>query len=163
VGKRAAAVGAAAWFVLAPGVVAGAIPWWLTGWDAEDPGPLLVAVGALLVLAGTAVLVHAFGRFVTEGRGTPAPAAPTERLVIGGLYRHVRNPMYVAVVAVIVGQALLLGRPALLLYAVLICAIVAAFVYLYEEPVLLRRYGAQYEAYRRAVPRWLPRLRPWRG
>jgi len=115
----------------------------------------------VLTAAGVGVLLHAFGRFVVEGLGTPAPVAPTQHLVVGGLYRHVRNPMYLAVAATIVGQALILGRPALLLYALAFGAAVWAFVRFYEEPTLARRYGAQYDAYRRAVPGWWPRLRPW--
>jgi protein-S-isoprenylcysteine O-methyltransferase Ste14 len=94
---------------------------------------------------------------VTEGRGTPAPVAPTERLVVGGLYRYVRNPTYVAVAALIVGQALLLGRPGLLLYAFAFWLVTAAFARFYEEPALRRRYGAEFDEYRRAVPAWLPR------
>jgi protein-S-isoprenylcysteine O-methyltransferase Ste14 len=107
------------------------------------------------------VLVLAFVRFVVEGAGTPAPVAPTERLVVHGLYRYVRNPMYVAVAATIVGQALVLGRLALLLYAAAVSIAVGVFVHRYEEPVLSRRFGAQYEAYRRAVPAWWPRRRPF--
>jgi protein-S-isoprenylcysteine O-methyltransferase Ste14 len=156
-----AAIGSLLFLVAAPGVVAGLVPWLLTGWRTTHP-PLPVAVlGAALVLAGTAVLVHAFARFVVEGRGTPAPIAPTDRLVVGGLYRYVRNPMYVAVGAIIAGQALLLGRPPLLAYAALFWFVVAAFVRLYEEPALSARYGAQYAEYRRAVPAWRPRVRPW--
>jgi protein-S-isoprenylcysteine O-methyltransferase Ste14 len=102
-------------------------------------------------------------RLVVEGRGTPAPVAPTERLVVGGLYRHVRNPMYVAVTATIAGQALLLGRPWLLAYAAAFWCVTAAFVRLYEEPTLSARYGEEYAAYTRAVPGWWPRLRPWSG
>src|SRR5918994_1908941 len=82
------------------------------------------------------------------------------RLVVGGVYRYVRNPMYVAVLAAIVGQALLLGRLGLLLYAAATWLLVAAFVHLYEEPSLTRRFGVDYEAYRRAVPAWWPRPRP---
>src|SRR5262249_25109001 len=108
------------------------------------------------------VLVHAFARFVLEGVGTPAPVAPTEQLVVGGLYRFVRNPMYLAVAAIIVGQALVLGRPILLAYAAVFGAVVGAFVHWYEEPTLSRQYGEQYESYRRAVPAWWPRLKPWR-
>jgi protein-S-isoprenylcysteine O-methyltransferase Ste14 len=107
------------------------------------------------------VLVQAFVRFVSEGSGTPAPVAPTRELVVGGLYRYVRNPMYVAVGATIVGQALLLGRPGLLVYAALFWLTVAAFVHGYEEPTLSDRYGEEYAAYRRGVPAWWPRLRPW--
>jgi protein-S-isoprenylcysteine O-methyltransferase Ste14 len=160
----AAAAGSTLFFALAPGVVAGLVPWLLTGWDAADPAwPWPVRVIGAVLLAGCAVvLVQAFVRFVREGRGTPAPVGPTERLVVGGLYRHVRNPMYVAVVGAIVGQALLLGRPVLLVYAALAGAGMALFVRGYEEPLLAARYGEQYRAYRRAVPGWLPRLRPWR-
>jgi protein-S-isoprenylcysteine O-methyltransferase Ste14 len=123
--------------------------------------PLRVA-GGVLIAAGVIVLVPAFVRFVTEGVGTPAPVAPTQRLVVGGLYRYVRNPMYLAVVATIVGQALALGQPALLGYAVVVGAAMAAFVHGYEEPTLAGQFGAQYQAYRRAVPAWWPRRRPWR-
>ncbi len=112
-------------------------------------------------MSGRSALLSAFVRFVVEGLGTPAPVAPTERLVVGGLYRHVRNPMYLAVAAVIVGQALLLGRLVLLAYALAFAAAVWAFVRWYEEPTLARRFGADYEAYRRAVPAWLPRPRAW--
>jgi protein-S-isoprenylcysteine O-methyltransferase Ste14 len=155
---RRAAIGSVVFLLVAPGVAAGLVPWLLTGWDAADGVPLPVVVaGALLIAAGAAVLLHAFARFVVEGLGTPAPVAPTERLVVGGLYRYVRNPMYLAVTATIVGQALVLGRPALLLYALAFVAVVWAFVRFYEEPTLARTYGAEYEAYRRAVPGWLPR------
>lgn len=157
-------MGSLVFLVLVPGVVAGLIPWWLTDWSVREPLryslPLRVA-GAILLAAGLAVLVEAFARFVVEGVGTPAPIAPTERLVVGGLYRYVRNPMYLAVAATIVGQALLLGRPILLLYAAVFAVAVAAFVHWYEEPTLRRRFGAQYDAYRRAVPAWWPRREPW--
>jgi protein-S-isoprenylcysteine O-methyltransferase Ste14 len=146
--------------VLAPGVVAGLIPWWITGWDARDLSPYWWPVriaGAVLIVAGAVVLLQAFARFVWEGIGTPAPVAPTERLVVGGLYRYVRNPMYLAVAAIILGQALLLGRPVLLLYAAAFCVAVFAFVHWYEEPTLGRQFGAQYEEYRRSVPGWWPR------
>ena len=159
--RARAALGSFGFLLLAPGVVAGLIPWWLTGWDAR-PAPLALRVaGAALVIAGAAVLVHAFARFVFEGLGTPAPPAAPDRLVVGGLYRYVRNPMYLAVAATIVGQALLLARPGLLLYAAAFGAIVAAFVRWYEEPTLAARFGSSYERYRRAVPAWWPRRRPW--
>ncbi|HEX6724392.1 MAG TPA: isoprenylcysteine carboxylmethyltransferase family protein [Gaiella sp.] len=159
-------VGTLLFLVVAPGVVAGVIPWVLTGWERGDVFGSLVLVrvaGGVVLVVGVTVLLEAFARFVLEGRGTPAPVAPTERLVVGGLYRFVRNPMYLAVGAAIVGQAFLLGRPILLVYAAVFFVIVAAFVHWYEEPTLARRYGAQYEAYRRAVPGWLPRRTPWRG
>jgi protein-S-isoprenylcysteine O-methyltransferase Ste14 len=160
--KRLAALGSVLFFVAAPCVVAGVVPWLLTGWSAEDVWLPLRLLGGALVVAGAVVLVHAFARFVVEGIGTPAPVAPTEHLVVGGLYRYVRNPMYCAVVAVVLGQALLLGRPVLLAYAVFLMALFAAFVHWYEEPVLRARYGAEYDAYARDVPAWWPRLRPRR-
>jgi protein-S-isoprenylcysteine O-methyltransferase Ste14 len=98
---------------------------------------------------------------VVEGFGTPAPVAPTANLVVGGLYRYVRNPMYLAVSATILGQALLLWRAALLVYAAVIVAAFVLFVLGYEQPTLSEQFGASYEAYRRAVPGWWPRLRPW--
>jgi protein-S-isoprenylcysteine O-methyltransferase Ste14 len=104
------------------------------------------------------VLVHAFARFVREGLGTPAPVAPTEHLVVGGLYRYVRNVMYIAVTMTILGQALLLGQVVLLVWAAVAWGAMAAFVVAYEEPTLADRYGEQYEEYRRAVPAWWPRL-----
>jgi protein-S-isoprenylcysteine O-methyltransferase Ste14 len=154
-----AAAGSMLFLLLAPGVVAGVIPWLLTGWDVEEPvsfwAPLRV-VGAVLVLAGAGALLHAFARFVVEGIGTPAPVAPTERLVVGGLYRYVRNPMYLAVLATVVGQALLLGRLELLAYAAVLAAAFAAFVHWYEEPTLQRQFGEEYDGYRRTVPAWVP-------
>jgi protein-S-isoprenylcysteine O-methyltransferase Ste14 len=163
--KAGAALGSAVFFALAPGVVAGLVPWWLTGWRARALPPWwlpLRAIGVLLVVAGVGVLLHAFGRFVAEGLGTPAPVAPTRELVVGGLYRYVRNPMYLAVLAVILGQALALGQPVLLPYAAAVGAAFVAFVHWYEEPTLARRFGASYQAYRRAVPGWWPRRHPWR-
>jgi protein-S-isoprenylcysteine O-methyltransferase Ste14 len=158
-----AAVGSLVFLVVAPGVVAGLIPYWLTGWEREgDVSTGLVLGGWLLVAAGLAALLPSFARFALEGVGTPAPVAPPEHLVVTGLYRHVRNPMYLAVGSLIVGQALLLGRPGLLLYAALFGAAVLAFVRGYEEPALTRQFGEEYVAYRRAVPGWWPRLRPWR-
>ena len=107
------------------------------------------------------VLLSAFVRFVIEGSGTPAPVAPTQRLVVGGLYRYVRNPMYLAVLAIIVGQAIALRRPILLGYAAVVALAFVAFVRGYEESTLRSTFGDEYEAYRRAVPGWWPRLHPW--
>lgn len=161
-----AAAGSVVFFAVAPGVMAGAIPYWLTGWRLGLPLrswlPARIA-GFLLLAAGVAVLVHAFARFVAQGRGTPAPVAPTEELVVTGVYRYVRNPMYLAVLAVIAGQALVLWQGVLLTYAAVVCVSFVAFVKAYEEPTLARQFGEQYAAYRRAVPGWWPRLRPWAG
>jgi protein-S-isoprenylcysteine O-methyltransferase Ste14 len=163
--KPAAAAGSALFFALAPGVVAGVVPWWLTGWQVRGPlarqAPLRV-IGLIMLILGALVLLQAFVRFAADGLGTPAPAAPTERLVVRGPYRYVRNPMYLAVVAAITGQALALGQPVLLGYAAAVWVTTAAFARWYEEPALTRQFGAQYESYRRGVPAWWPRTRPWR-
>jgi protein-S-isoprenylcysteine O-methyltransferase Ste14 len=98
---------------------------------------------------------------VLEGRGTPAPIAPPDRLVVGGEYRFVRNPMYLALITAILGQAMIFDSLGLVLYAVIVWAITGAFVHWYEEPVLLKRYGDDYRRYRQGVRAWLPRLRPW--
>ena len=103
---------------LAPAVVAGLVPWLLTGWSSAGAPAWVQAVGWVALAAGAAVLLDAFARFVVEGVGTPAPVAPTEKLVVGGLYRYVRNPMYLAVAGVILGQAAVLGRWLLVVYAV---------------------------------------------
>ena len=144
--KAKAALGSLVFLVLVPGVVAGVVPWWLTDWQVQERYawiPLQVA-GLTLLVGGVFALLHAFVRFVIEGLGTPAPVAPTERLVVGGLYRYVRNPMYLAVAAIIVGQALVFGQPVLLLYTVVFAVAVVAFVRLYEEPTLRRQFGEQY-------------------
>jgi protein-S-isoprenylcysteine O-methyltransferase Ste14 len=164
--RSAAATGSAIFFALAPGTVAGLVPWWLTGWHLGAPLPHWLPVrllGAALLLAGAVVVVRAFVQFVVEGLGTPAPLAPPTRLVVGGLYRYVRNPMYVAVTAAILGQTLLLWRPVLLGYGALVTAAMVAFVLTYEQPALAAQFGADYATYRRNVPGWLPRLRPWNG
>ncbi len=149
-------------FAVAPGITAGLVPWWLTGWD----GPVVGAtrwVAATLIFVGFATTAAAFVQFVVEGRGTPAPIAPTEVLVVGGLYRWTRNPMYQAVAAMIGGQALLFSSRATLVWLVIFMVAVWTFVTIHEQPVLRRRYGDAYRRYCDAVPGWYPRLRPWRG
>jgi protein-S-isoprenylcysteine O-methyltransferase Ste14 len=162
--RLTATVGSAIFFAAAPAIVAGVIPWSLTHWRAGEPYPGTIAIeclGALMIAIGTITLVDAFVRFVTEGLGTPAPVAPTEQLVVGGLYRHVRNPMYIAVIAIVIGQALVRGRPILFAYAAAIGFAMATFVRGYEEPALARQFGDEYERYRREVPRWWPRMHAW--
>ena len=161
--KTQAAIGSAAFFVAAPGTFAGLVPWLMTRWEMHEPLPywaVAQAVGVLLICVGLIPPVHAFVEFSRAG-GTPAPTAPTERLVVTGFNRHLRNPMYFGLLVVIVGQALLFGQLSLLWYAALFWVVTAAFVQWYEEPTLTRQFGAEYEAYRRAVPAWWPRLRPW--
>ena len=163
--RSGAAIATAVFFVVSPGLELVAGPWLLTGFERGDwlGGPAARILGALLLAGGVAAILHAFARFVADGRGTPSPAAPPQRLVVTGAYRHVRNPVYVATAAAIVGEALLLGRPVLLLAAGAYLAALGAWARLREEPALAERFGADYVAYRRAVPGWLPRLRPWDG
>jgi protein-S-isoprenylcysteine O-methyltransferase Ste14 len=159
-----ALVGSFLFFWIAPVVVAGWGPYLVSGWQVHPPLLGLGAgrfVGGCLVVLGAAGLLECFGRFAIKGRGTPAPIAPTEHLIASGLYRHVRNPMYVAVVAVLLGQALVLGSTALLEYTVIAWLLFHVFVLLYEEPALRRQFGSSYDLYRANVPRWWPRLRPW--
>jgi protein-S-isoprenylcysteine O-methyltransferase Ste14 len=161
--KRRAAIGTAL-FAVAPATVAGLIPWVLTRWRVKRPVPgglPAQLAGALLAGAGGAVIANSFVRFAVEGVGTPAPFAPPKHLVVGGFYRFVRNPMYVAIAAAVTGQGLLLGQPKLFGAAALGAIPVAAFVRFYEEPTLARKFGTEYDTYRRNVPRWLPRLTPW--
>ena len=152
-----AALGSALFLVIAPGVVAGLVPWLLTGWESTGPPAWLQVLGWVLLAAGIAVLLEAFARFVVEGLGTPAPVAPTETLVVGGLDRYVRNPMYLAVAAIILGQAAILGRWVLVAYALLFGATVWSFVHWYEEPTLRRQFGRAYDEYLATVPGWWPR------
>ncbi len=159
-------LGSVLFFLAASGTVAGLVPWAISGWRTGPP--LLGRVpdrlaGLALLVAALAALVHCFARFAVEGRGTPAPIAPTERLVVSGLYRFVRNPMYLAVLGVILGQALWLGGRELYWYAALVWLTVHVFVVSYEEPTLRRRHGATYAAYQAGVRRWRPRFTPWPG
>jgi len=142
--------------LIVPVTVVGLVPYRLSGWQLTSSVSLRV-LGVLLILAALPIFLAFLVRFVREGIGTPAPIAPPERLVVGGPFERVRNPGYVAVVALVVGQGLLFGRGAVLVYAVLLALGFHLFVVLYEEPTLRRRFGAEYEAYCRRVPRWLPR------
>ncbi len=158
-------VGTIVFLFLAPGIVAGLIPWLITGWRMPDWGVWIVPVAivaGLLILGGVIVLLDAFVRFA-RADGTPAPPVPTAHLVIVGPYRFVRNPMYVAVVAIILGQALLFGSLWTLVYLALATTAVALFVKFYEEPTLERTYGDEYRTYKANVRAWIPRLRPWTG
>ena len=164
--KTIAVLGSALFFAVAPSSVAGLVPWWITRWEFRPPFfdlDATRAVGILLIVAGLPGLVDSFARFALQGLGTPAPIAPTQNLVVTGLYRYVRNPIYVAVVAVILGQAVLFADWRLLGYGALIWLAFHIFVLAYEEPTLRQSYGAEYESYRANVPRWLPRLTPWRA
>ena len=163
--KTIAVLGSALFFVVAPSVLAGLIPWLMTRWEFLPPFFDLQAtraVGILLIVLGLPGLVDSFARFALQGLGTPAPIAPTQNLVVTGLYRYVRNPIYVAVVAIILGQTILFGDWRLVMYGGFMWLAFHAFVLAYEEPVLAQTFGAQYEEFRANVPRWIPRLSPWR-
>src|SRR3954453_16875731 len=143
--RSGAALGSFVFAVGQPGVVAVLIPYWITGGGDGSGVPLALQVaGAVLLAAGVGVLAHTVIRFAVEGLGTPFPGAPTENLVVGGLYRYVRNPMYLAVIAIILGQAAILGRVRLVVYAAILWAVVAGFISFYAEPTLSKRYGEQY-------------------
>jgi protein-S-isoprenylcysteine O-methyltransferase Ste14 len=138
------------------------MPWLITQWRPLPPGDLPGALrwtGLILIAAGLVVVLEAFARFAWEGLGTPSPIAPTRTLVISGFYRFVRNPMYVAVTALILGQAVLFASWGLALYGVLVAAAFHSFVLAYEEPTLREAYGEEYAAYCSATPRWIPRFR----
>lgn len=158
--RWAAGAGSAVFFVVAPAMVGGVVPRWLSRWQMAPPffgWPWLRALGVALIAAGALVVLESFARFVLRGGGTPAPVAPPDRLVVSGLYRYVRNPMYVGVFAAIVGQALLFGATSLLGYAACVALAFHLFVLGYEEPALRGQFGAQYDEYCRRVPRWWPR------
>ena len=159
--KAIAVLGSALFFIIAPLMLAAVVPWWITSWEFRpaffDVG-LTRVLGGVLIIAGVPGLVDSFARFALEGMGTPAPIAPTQKLVVTGLYRYVRNPIYIAVVAVIFGQALLFGDWRLLWYGALLWLFFHIFVVMYEEPTLKETFGPEYEAFRANVPRWIPRL-----
>ena len=163
--KRTSAIVVSAIFaIIAPGTVAGIVPWWISRWKIQAPFLHFYGfrvIGVLFILLGLPVLLDSFARFALQGLDTPAPPFPTRHLVVTGLYRYVRNPMYVAVVGLIAGQALLLGNRALLFYAIIVWMAFQIFVLLYEEPVLRKTYTAEYEVFCRNVPRWIPRLSAW--
>ena len=162
--RTRAAVGSAVFFAVAPGVVAGLGPWLLTGWHVRSLPAYWIPVrviGAGLIVLGAAVLIQSFARFVNDGLGTPAPIAPPRHLVVTGLYRYVRNPMYVALFAAIAGQALLLGQVVLVWYGLAVAVACVLFVRGYEERTLAAQFGPQYAEYKRNVPGWWPRRTPW--
>jgi protein-S-isoprenylcysteine O-methyltransferase Ste14 len=162
--KKGAALGTLVFFFVAPMTVAVWVPYLLTHWEsgAEFFGPFVHReIGVALILLGASGLIESFVRFVMKGRGTPAPIAPPETLVVTGLYRFVRNPMYVSILAMLIGESLWLARVELAIYAGVVFAVTALWVGIYEEPTLRRKFGASYATYCANVPRFLPRLTPW--
>ena len=161
-----AIAGSAIFLIIAPGLVAGLIPWWISRWREEAPFFGLTFFrfgGAMLIGLGVTGVLDSFLRFALQGLGTPAPVFPTRHLVVTGLYRYVRNPMYVAVLSAILGQALILGNISLLEYGALVWLLFHLFVVAYEEPTLRASFGPEYETFCAAVPRWIPRLSPWQN
>lgn len=145
--------------IVVPGTVAILIPRWLSGgfvWPASRP---LTWIGAAAFAAGAAIYFRCAWEFAVRGLGTPAPIAPTKYLVTTALHRYVRNPMYLGVFLVLVGQILIYRSLKLLGYAAIFCLAVELFVVFYEEPTLRKQFGASYEEYRRCVPRWIPRIK----
>ena len=160
-----AILGSALFLVIAPGIVAGYLPWRMSRWHVGAPllgTSLFRLVGVLLIAAGMSVLLDSFARFALQGLGTPAPIFPTRHLVVSGLFRYVRNPMYIAVVSLTLGQGLFFGSVRVLEYGIAIWVGFYLFVLIYEEPTLRKSYGPEYEEFCANVPRWIPRVRPWR-
>ncbi|HSN16754.1 MAG TPA: isoprenylcysteine carboxylmethyltransferase family protein [Gammaproteobacteria bacterium] len=159
-----AIAGSAVFFALVFGVVVVFVPWHFTHWQMGPPllgfYPFRI-VGALLMLAALPVFVDGYVQFALRGLGTPAPVAPPPRLVVSGLYAHVRNPMYVAIVAMTLGQGLIFDDGSALRYPLYLWVGFFLFVYFYEEPVLRRRFGQAYLDYCARVPRWIPRLKAY--
>jgi protein-S-isoprenylcysteine O-methyltransferase Ste14 len=152
-------VRAAIFLIIAPGLIVGWIPYWILSRNPHavvPPVPRLA--GLVLMTVGAACLLWCFREFVVSGRGTPAPYDPPKKLVTMGLYRFVRNPMYIALVTVLAGEALFFGSRSLWIYAAFAWLAFHLRVLLFEEPRLRELFGAEYEAYRAAVPRWIPRV-----
>jgi len=148
--RIAAVLGSAIFLVIAPGIVAGYVPWRICRWQVG--GPLLGTslfrfFGLLLIAAGLPILLDSFARFALQGLGTPAPVFPTHHLVVSGLFRYVRNPTYVAVVSLILGQGLFFGSVRVLEYGIAVWAAFHLFVLIYEEPTLRKTYGPEYKQF----------------
>lgn len=158
--RWAAAAGTVLVFVIGQGGAVVLLPYAFTHWQPGPQWPLAVRVfGVVLIAVAGISVITGFVRFATEGVGIPVPTEPNARqLTIGGPYRYVRNPLYLAIVLAITGQAMLLSRPVLLVYAAVMLAAFVAFVRWFEEPTLARRFGAEYDMYRSQVPGWWPRL-----
>jgi protein-S-isoprenylcysteine O-methyltransferase Ste14 len=156
-----AAVGTAVFALIVQGAGVVLLPYAFTHWQpGTPPWPTGVhVIGAVLIAVGGIVVAWGFAQFAAEGVGVPIPGEPnSQRLTVGGPYRYVRNPLYVASVAAISGQALLLSRAVLLIYAAAFLAITVFLVHWIEDPALARRFGQQFEDYRNQVPGWWPRL-----
>lgn len=150
------ALGALLFLIVAPGMVAGYIPLALLRRGSQIETGVFAYLAFPLWLIGSIILLWSFWNFLVQGRGTPAPIDPPKELVATGFYRYVRNPMYVGVLAIIIGHFLWFGYWNLLTYALVVFVFFHAFVTYYEEPTLKRKFGASYEDYLKRVPRWIP-------
>jgi protein-S-isoprenylcysteine O-methyltransferase Ste14 len=140
------------------------IPFWIARFriPAGEPRWQMTLAG-VLIAAGLAPAFESMNRFIFVGRGTLVPTVPTEHLVVSGFYTRVRNPMYVGILVALAGEVLLFRSRGMAVFALLLWLGFHLFVCFYEEPTLRRRYGDEYLRFKRHVPRWLPRLKPWRG
>lgn len=147
--------------VVIPGLLV--IEWGVApGFGLPQPAALLVTgAGILLVIAGLTLMVKTIGLFYRVGQGTLSPWDPTRKLVAQGIYRHVRNPMISGVMALLLGEALASGAPAVMGWWAVFVAVNAIYIPAVEETGLERRFGQEYREYKDNVPRWMPRLRPW--
>ncbi|MDH3597650.1 MAG: isoprenylcysteine carboxylmethyltransferase family protein [Rhodospirillales bacterium] len=149
-------------------VVVPALVLWLSGWSAAAWQASPATFGALALAAGLAglglmLMVRTVGLFLRRGQGTPAPWDPPRKLVVEGVYRHVRNPMISGVICALLAEALAFWSWPLCVWAALFVAVNMLYMPLSEEPGLERRFGAAYRTYKANVPRWIPRFRPWAG
>jgi protein-S-isoprenylcysteine O-methyltransferase Ste14 len=144
--------------IVVPGTVAVLVPVWLAGGFRWPRNGAVTCFGTVVVVCGAAIYLRCAWEFAVHGLGTPAPIAPTKFLVTTALHRYVRNPMYIGVALVIIGQAVLFRSLHLFLYAAAMLSIAHIFVVFYEEPTLRRQFGESYEEYVRSVPRWIPKL-----
>jgi protein-S-isoprenylcysteine O-methyltransferase Ste14 len=161
--RTTAVIVASAWGIGLGGTVGVLLPWYLGNWQMHRPLPGWVvaqAIGLVLVVLGLVPIVQAFVAFVRAG-GTPVPVASPPTLVVDGFYAHVRNPIYVGFLVVLLGEALFFGNAGMLRYALIAWLVAAAAVRWYEQPRLTKKFGEPYQEYLRAVPAWIPRIRAW--
>ena len=152
---------AAAATILVPGGACLLIPYFILGADhipLAQPFRLLQFIAVLVAAVGIYMVVWVSTAFVRQGKGTPIPIEPPTRLVVTGLYRYVRNPMYVGAILIILAEVIYFSSFWLALYGIGLWAILHTFMVLFEEPQLKRRFGTEYERYLSEVPRWIPRL-----
>jgi protein-S-isoprenylcysteine O-methyltransferase Ste14 len=159
---RSLVVRAALFIAIAPGSIAGWLPWYISGWKRPRLDEPLGVGGVIVAVFGWLVLLWCAREFAIRGRGTPAPYDPPRQLVADGLYRFVRNPMYVAVIISLLGQAALYRSRSVLWYTAIVALGFHLRVMLYEEPKLRELFGRSFDDYTARVPRWLPRVAPER-